>query len=433
MSILQIQTPRVFQPLLQPSRYKGAHGGRGSGKSHFFGELLIETCLSQPTRAVCLREVQKSIKESVKRLLEDKIISMGVTDAFDVMEAEIRCRMTGGLIIFQGMQNHTADSIKSLEGYDIAWGEEAHSFSQRSLDLLRPTIRKPGSELWFSWNPDNEDDPIEKLLRGPNRVEDAIVVEANWRHNPWFPEVLRKEMESDKARDSAKYMHVWEGQYNLVIEGAIFAEELRKATEEGRITRVPLKAGVPVHTFWDLGQSDNTAIWFVQIVGMEYRIIDYYEASGHKMPHYIDVLAARDYPYEEHCLPHDAEHEQLAAKATIKQQLVQALKANPKLGKTVRIVPRIPKKALGIDAARSIFPQCVFDQQKTAPGLKCLRKYCYARDADTGRVSKQPLHDIWSNGADAFLCFAQHFKRPQLLKPAADPYAGQSSGSWMGN
>ena len=221
MSTLQIPTPRAFLPLLRPNRYKGAHGGRGSGKSHFFAEALVERCIERRTLAVCIREIQKSLEQSVKRLIEDKIEALGVGPLFHVKEAEIETP-SGGLVIFQGMQNHTAESIKSLEGYDLAWVEEAQSLSQRSLDLLRPTIRKDDSELWFSWNPSQATDPVEQLLRGPNRITEAAVVRANYRDNPWFPDVLRKEMEWDRARDPDKYAHIWLGEYQRNSEARVF-------------------------------------------------------------------------------------------------------------------------------------------------------------------------------------------------------------------
>jgi phage terminase large subunit len=219
---LQIDTPRVFVPLLDPARYKGAHGGRGSGKSHFFAELLIERALLQPgMRAVCVREVQRSLAQSVKRLLEDKIQALGVGSLFEVKQSEI-ITPGGGLIIFQGMQNHTADSIKSLEGYDAAWVEEAQSLSQRSLDLLRPTLRKQGSELWFSWNPDLDTDPVDALLRGEKPPPGAVVVQANYADNPKLPQVLADEMEYDKRRDPDKYSHIWLGGYRRNSEARVF-------------------------------------------------------------------------------------------------------------------------------------------------------------------------------------------------------------------
>jgi len=213
-STLRIETPRWAVPLFQPARYKAAHGGRGSGKSHFFAEMLIEEHIMNPNRrTVCVREVQKSLAQSVKRLLEDKIEKLGVQSAFIVQETVIKSAHGSGMIIFQGMQNHTSDSIKSLEGYDCAWVEEAQSLSQRSLDLLRPTIRKEGSELWFTWNPSQDTDPVDQLLRGDKPPPDATVIEVNYKDNPWFPDVLKAEMEYDRGRDYEKYEHVWLGKY----------------------------------------------------------------------------------------------------------------------------------------------------------------------------------------------------------------------------
>lgn len=221
MSELRIETPRVFLPLLNPSRYKGAYGGRGSGKSHFFGEMLVERSIMQKTDAVCVREVQKSLDQSVKKLLEAKIQSLNAGSYFEVQDKKILAK-NGGMIIFQGMQNHTADSIKSLEGYDIAWVEEAQSLSQRSLDLLRPTIRKPDSELWFSWNPSQETDPVDVLLRGNDPPPNTVVIPVNYTDNPWFPSVLQDEMEYDRKRDPDKYAHIWLGEYQRNSEARVF-------------------------------------------------------------------------------------------------------------------------------------------------------------------------------------------------------------------
>lgn len=221
MSILRIEVPRVFQPLLKPARYLGAHGGRGSGKSHYFAESVIRRCLQARTDVVCVREVQKSLNQSVKKLLDLKIAEMGLESQFDSQSTKINAPH-GGTIIFQGMQDHTADSIKSLEGYDIAWVEEAQSLSQRSLDLLRPTIRKEGSQLWFSWNPNFETDPVDALLRGEKPPPDAIVVQANYRDNPWLPDVLKAEIEYDRTRDPEKFAHVWLGEYQRNSEARVF-------------------------------------------------------------------------------------------------------------------------------------------------------------------------------------------------------------------
>lgn len=221
MKTLNINTARVFYPLLGPARYLGAWGGRGSGKSHFFAELLVERCLAEKTHAVCVREVQESLRNSVKKLLEEKIQKMGAGAYFTIQNDQILGN-NGSIIIFSGLKNHTAESIKSLEGYDVAWAEESQSLSQRSLDLLRPTIRKENSQLWFSWNPNLPTDPIDVLLRSEITPPGAVVVEANYRDNPWFPEVLRTEMEYDRSRDPDKYAHVWLGEYQRNSEARVF-------------------------------------------------------------------------------------------------------------------------------------------------------------------------------------------------------------------
>jgi len=230
LSILSLPTPRAFAPLLGPGKYKGAHGGRGSGKSHFFAERLIEEAVADPTlRAVCVREVQKSLDQSVKQLIEDKIELHGLGGYFEILDTEIHVLdddgERAGLIIFQGMQNHTAASIKSLEGYRIAWVEEAQSLSQRSLDLLRPTIRVEGAEIWFSWNPESPKDPVDAFMRGPGAEDDPdiVCVEVNYGDNPWFERTsLASDMVRDRARDPDKYAHVWLGEYRRLSEAAVF-------------------------------------------------------------------------------------------------------------------------------------------------------------------------------------------------------------------
>lgn len=217
----KLELPAVFEPLTRPARWKGAYGGRGSGKSHFFGAMAV---LNMATRAgfriVCVREIQNSIKDSVKQLIEDKIKDLGLSGFFTITEQEIRGQ-NGSLAIFRGLQNHTAASIKSLEGFDVAWIEEAQTISQQSLDLLTPTIRKPGSEIWASWNPGKETDPVDVLFR-TNPPPGAIVVKANWSDNPYFPEALRDDLENDRASRPDKYQHIWEGAYQTLSEARIF-------------------------------------------------------------------------------------------------------------------------------------------------------------------------------------------------------------------
>ncbi len=238
---LYLEAARVFKPLLVPSRYKGAYGGRGSGKSHFFAELLVELCLKDPgTRAVCVREVQKALHESVKLLLEDKIIHLGVEAHFRSLSQSI-ITPGGGVILFQGMADHTAESIKSLEGFNVGYVEEAQTLTQRSLEFLRPTIRPvPGrsqvSELWFSWNPRSAKDPVDKFFRGLEPPPDAIVVKTNYSDNPFFPEVLDRERAHDERHSRDRYGHVWLGAYEPAAIGAIWD---RATLHEGRVDEAP--------------------------------------------------------------------------------------------------------------------------------------------------------------------------------------------------
>ena len=226
-SVLRIQTPRAFLTLLTPDkRYRGAWGGRGSGKSWFFAGLLIDRLIGDPTlRAVCIREYQKSLDMSSKRLLEDVIARFDVGGMFRVLNTHIETPQ-GGLILFQGMSTATEDSIKSLEGFSIAWCEEAQNLSERSLELLRPTMREDvkgdPSEIWASWNPNSPKNAIDRLLRGDHPPPDAVVVGTTFADNPWFPDVLRREMEWDRSRDPEKYQHVWKGAYRVQSEARVF-------------------------------------------------------------------------------------------------------------------------------------------------------------------------------------------------------------------
>jgi phage terminase large subunit len=274
LSTLKIPTAKIFEPLLQPARYKGVYGGRGSGKSHFFGELLVETCqAARGTLAVCIREAQRTLAQSSKRLIEGKIAGLGLGHGFRIFSDKIETP-GDGLIIFRGLQDHNAESIKSLEGFRIAWIDEAQSLSARSLALLRPTIRARESELWASWNPRRKSDAIDDFLRG-RRPEGARVVKANWRDNPWFPGVLEEERLLDQKLYPERYDHIWEGDYARAFEGAYFAALLSDARAQGRIGKVAADPLLPLRAFIDIGgaraAADAFTIWIVQWVGSEIR------------------------------------------------------------------------------------------------------------------------------------------------------------------
>jgi len=287
--IPRIETPRAFVPFLKPARYKGARGGRGSAKSHTFAENLIERCLMRKTRWICLREHQISLRQSVKRLLEDKIIKLGVGSMFDVQDRLIKTPYDGELV-FSGMKNHTAESIKSYEDFDGSWFEEAQNASQVSLDMLRPTIRNPGSELWFTWNPKNPNDPIDVLLNGAEPPKNSIIETVSWRDNPWFPDELEEERQYDLRRDIDKYNHIWEGQFDVKSEARVFKrwkvanEDDRKELKEFiRVGRVMPRYG------GDFGYSIDPAVLIEIYVDKRTRKI-YITREAYKVGLEIDHL-----------------------------------------------------------------------------------------------------------------------------------------------
>ena len=294
--------------MLQPARYKGVYGGRGSGKSHFFGELLVETCQAERcTLAVCIREAQRTLAQSSKRLIESKIAALGLGQGFRAFSDKIETP-GDGVIIFRGMQDHTAESIKSLEGFRIAWVDEAQSLSKRSLALLRPTIRVENSELWASWNPRRKSDAIDDFLRS-RQPAGAIVVRTSWRDNPWFPAVLEEERRLDLKLYPDRYEHIWEGDYVKAFEGAYFATLLSEARAQGRIGKIVADPLLPLRAFIDIGgagaAADAFTIWIVQWVGNEIRVLDYYESVGQVLAFHVNWLRSHGYQNAILYLPHD--------------------------------------------------------------------------------------------------------------------------------
>jgi len=347
-----------------------------------------------------------------------------MTDSFDVQKAHI-LGPNGTELIFAGLRLNIAN-IKSTEDVDIVWVEEAQTVSKHSWETLIPTIRKDGSEIWVSFNPElATDETYKRFVLAP--PPSARVVKVGWRDNPWFPEVLRLEMEHLKATDPDAYQHIWEGGCITNIEGAVYANELRELDASRRICPVPYDPAHPVHTFWDLGYGDCTAIWFAQVVGFEYRLIDYLEDSRRNLAWYLRALQERPYVYGTDYLPHDARSGQLGTGKSIEEMAVAA-------GRRVEIVPKL-SIADGINAARTIFPVCWFDAERCSDGLQALRHYRYGIVEALGSPTREPLHDAASHGADAFRYFALGIKRPQSLdwrKPKQGPayYEGAGSG-WM--
>jgi len=418
-AVTKAEFPVKLQPLFKKARYKILYGGRGGAKSWGIARALLLMAAKAPLRILCAREFQASIKDSVHKLLCDQIEALGLLPFYEITQTSIR-GANGSEFAFIGLKNNPTN-IKSFEGVDICWVEEGQTVSRLSWNILIPTIRKSGSEIWVSFNPDLEtDETYQRFVVKPPR--DAVIIKINWSDNPWFPDTLRIEKDALKERDPKAYANVWEGMCRRTVDGAIFATEMDRAEADGRLTKVPYDPTKPVHAVCDLGWSDATAWWFVQFVGMETRLIRYFEGSQRTMTSYLAQLQTFGYVYDTIWLPHDAENQTLAANGRSIEEIVRGA------GFKTSIMPRVPIVD-SINAARTIFPNLWFDRENCADGLNCLRHYRYEVDPDTGLFSKNPLHDQYSHGADAFRYIALMIKEP--AKPRK-PKVIAPAGSWMG-
>lgn len=424
MRTLELKTAEVFEPLLAPSRYKGAHGGRGSGKSHFFAELLIEDCLAEPgesgegMRAVCIREVQKDLAQSSKLLIETKLSAFGLNEAdgFKVFRDVIETP-GDGLMIFKGMNDYTADSVKSLEGFKRAWWEEAQTATKHSLNLLRPTMRAVGSQLWFGWNPRRKGDPVDTMLRGAELPTGAVVVQANWRDNPWFTPELEQERLDCLRMQPDQYDHIWEGGYVTVVEGAYFAACIAKAKADGRIGRVAADPLMTLRAFVDIGgtgaKADNFVIWIAQFVGREVRVLDHYEAQGQPIGAHLEWMRSKGYTpgKAQFWLPHDGDTQDKVYDASYRSALEAA-------GYAVEVVPNQGKGAAAqrVEAVRRLFPSVWFNEATTEGGRDALGWYHEKKD-EARNIGLGPNHDWASHSADAFGLMAVVYEAPQVGGP----------------
>ncbi len=431
--VITAEFPIAFQFLFSKSRYKGVRGGRGKGASWSFARALLilgtgnVPGYERPLRILCARETQKSIADSVLALLGDQVKALGLEGFYEVQRDAI-LGDNGTEFLFAGLKNNVT-SIKSVEACDICWVEEGASVSRDSWATLIPTIRKAGSEIWISWNDIlATDDTHRRFVVNP--PPDAVIKKLTFRDNPYFPEVLRIEMEHLRATDELAYQHVWEGECKSAVEGAIFGEELKKADAEKRIASVPWDRTKPVDTFWDLGFTDKTAIWFAQPAAGWYHLIDYMEGAGKTISDYVVALQQRGYMYGTDWLPHDGTdtviHTRLPGdKSRSPEQIMRAS------GRRVRITPKMLVSSQ-INAARTIFPQCRFDAEKCSVGLHALRQYQWGENAASGQERRQPLHDWASHSASAFMNFAVNMRHPELqvATPAA-PRPPANIHSWM--
>jgi phage terminase large subunit len=402
--------PKLYDLLYSDARYRVAYGGRGAAKSWNFARAILLQAVDKPLRVLCARETQESISESVHRLLSDQVVALGLQQFYTIEKARI-IGLNGSEITFAGIK-HNVGNIKSYEAVDVCWIEEAQNVSKASWNILIPTIRKEKSSIWVSFNPDFDDDPTYAMfIRNP--PPNAMVTRVTYRDNPWFPEVLKVEMEHMRRTDPDEFEHVWEGSCISLLQSAIYANELRAVEREERITSVPYDRSRPVDCYWDLGYGDMTAVWFAQSMPFQYRLIDYIEDCAKPLQWYLQQMQARGYIYGTDWLPWDIgmHATQLGSGRSIEELLRLA-------GRKVRITPKL-NVADGIAAARTVFPVCWFDRDRTEEGVRALRHYRYGEVKLHNHPTREPLHDRFSHGADAFRYFAIGAKpaKPVLPKP----------------
>jgi len=384
-----LEFPEKLQCLFEPARYKVAHGGRGSAKSWSFARALLALGAQRKLRILCTREVQKSIKDSVHKLLSDQIEAIGLGWFYQIQNNEIR-GANGTEFLFAGLADHTVESIKSYEGVDVVWVEEAHKVSKRSWDILIPTIRKEGSEIWISLNPELEtDETYSRFVSDP--PANAVVVQINYSDNPWFPAVLEQERVDCLRRDPKGYPQIWEGKCLPAVAGAIYYDEIQAAQEEGRIARVPYDPMLKAHVIFDLGWNDAMFVSIVQRVRSELRVIESMEDSHKTLDWWSAELRKKNLNWGTVFLPHDGEHRDFKTAKSAKE-IMEAL------GWTVKITPNL-KVEEGIRLTRMAFPQMVFDKDKAARIVQCAKRYRRSVNQQTNEPGA-PLHDEWSHGAD---------------------------------
>lgn len=439
MTEIRIQIPEKIGAIFAPKeniRYRVAYGGRGSGKSIAFARMLLLEALNTPGKYLCCRELQKSIKTSVHSLLSAEIKAMGLEEYFDVGKEYLRTKDESAEFLFFGLRSN-AEEIKSTHGIKIAWIEEAQAVSQFSLDMLIPTVREENSELWFTFNPQDELDPVyEMFVTDPRRK--SAVCEVNYDENPWFPQVLEDERIECLEKSPEKYNWIWKGQLYVNVNAAVYGKWMEKAKTEGRIKEGIYDPSLPVFTAWDLGYSDDTAIWWFQVAGNEVRAIDYYENNRQDMRHYAEQLYGREIPEEDieygpngkvlsfklgkpiegierrigyqsgdNYVPHDAANKLLQAGGrSVVDQLHE-------LGIKSKIVEATSQQNQ-IAAGRGAIDRAWFDPVHCKQGIRCLKKYAFEeRDGERG-YSTTPKHDVYSHGADGWEILARVWKSAKI-------------------
>lgn len=431
---INVSAPERLRFLFEKNRwrYKVAWGGRGGAKSHTIAKALLIEGVSQPLRVLCAREIQRSIADSVHRLLEDQINAMGLENQYDVLTHEIRGRKYDTSFVFSGLREHSVESIKSYEGIDRCWVEEAQSVSRRSWQILIPTIRKDGSEIIVSFNPEMEsDETYQRFVVSP--PPKSCVVKINWSDNPWFPAVLQDErLHCKRTEPDEDYQNIWEGMPRSTVIGAIYANEMRRMEEDRRIRGVPYDPRYPVHTVWDLGWNDKmVVIMFQKPDPTTINVINYYENNFVSYAEVVEFLNTLKYGWGIDFLPHDGKNKNAQTKKSA-EMILRGLGR-----RHVRVMERTKDRNEDIRQTRMVFPRVFIDDSDRSAAarkaghdgahvggkrlVECLRRYKRNIPVSTGEPA-EPSHDEFSHGADAFRGLARIAERAR--NPSESAFAG---------
>lgn len=432
---MKVQFPEKALPLFTPAPYKVMYGGRGGSKSWDMARAILALGANRKLFVVCGREIQRSIKDSVHKLLSEQVSELGLSSLYDVQEQKILGK-NGTEIVFVGVRNNIT-SIKSMEGIDIFWLTEAVHVSNHTWDTLLPTVRRDppfgpfgkGSEVWLDFNPDlATDDTYQRWVLNP--PADCLVIEVNWNDNPWFPDILKRQMEEMRLRDHDEYLTVWEGKVRRSLAGSIYSKELATAISEGRISpNLRYDRARSVSVSFDLGKSDMCAMWFIQQVGMDHHAIAFYGNTGFGIDHYIREIQQRKYNIRKIYLPHDAANDLQAAPKSIAKQVKDVYP-----GDIVTVVPKTRSVVNDINAVRQLFPRLWFAEKETADGVLALQHYQYAVNPETKVRSKEPLHNWASNPSDALRTYVMGLReeaRPKPKEEFLDTYEADHAQGWM--
>ena len=413
--------PEKLAALFEPHPYKVLYGGRDGVKSWSVARALLILGAQKPLRILCARETMDSIRESVHQLLSDQIGNLGLHDFYSVLQSEVR-GANGTEFVFAGLRKQTVSSIKSYEAIDICWIEEASVVSRRSLTILLPTIRKPGSEIWFTLNPDLETDAVyQDFIVNP--PAGAFVCKTSFRDNNWLSPESREKIDTLRERDYDTYHHVYEGATRSTVEGAIYKAEIQAAEKEGRIRAVPYDPMQPVDTFWDLGFADRVSIWSAQRTPFEIKVIRYFEGDHQAIDYYLREMQTWGYVFGTCYLPWDGGTRSLGTGKSI-EELMRAKGFKVRVNRQLNV-------ADGINATRTIFPQLYFDAALCADGLQYLRRYQWGPATALGVPRSQPLHDDASHPADALRTLAVGIKELERPYKHPTPQTFYGSDGWM--